>query len=196
MKKPCIRAVVVAGGASRQLDSTDPHLPAGHGSLLARIVREVCASPVDGVAVVLGAAADQWARSLAGQSVTLLRNPEWSEGLASAIRVASSWAERTGATGLLLCQCDHVGLETAHLTRLIAMHHATCRGLVASAYRGMPGLPALFPRRLFPALFALSGDRGARTVIRSQPDAVAIEWPASEVDIETPADLGAWQHGG
>lgn len=196
MKKPCIRAVVVAGGASRHLGSADPHLPAGYGSLLARIVREVCASPVDSVAVVLGAAADQWARALAGQSVTLLRNTEWSEGMASAIRMAAAWADRTHATGLLLCQCDHVGLEAAHLTRLIATHYATRRGLVASAYRGMPGLPALFPRRLFPALFELSGDRGARTVIRSQPDAASIEWPAGTVALETPADLGAWQHGG
>lgn len=191
--KPAIRAVVLAAGASRRFGSPKQLLPVGDRPLLARITAEVCAAPVDGVAVVLGAAADECARCLSGLSVTLLRNPDWPDGMGSSIRVAATWAERTRASALLLCLCDQVGLGAAHLTRLIAAHHASCRGLVASAYRGALGAPALFPRRLFPELRALTGDSGARAVIRAQPDAVAIDWPEGARDIDTPADLAAWQ---
>ena len=159
-------------------------LPTDPSPHLARIAAEVCAAPVDGVAVVLGAAADDCARCLAGLPVTLLRNPDWRAGSASSIRVATAWAERKGATGLLLCLADQVGIGAPHLTRLVATHHATCRGLVASAYRGALGLPALFPRRLFPELGALAGDSGARAVIRSHPNAAAIDWPDGALDLD------------
>jgi CTP:molybdopterin cytidylyltransferase MocA len=193
---PAIHAVVLAGGASRRRGRPKQRVPAGERSLLARVTAEVCAAPVDGVAVVLGVAADDCARSLAGLPVTLLRNPLWAEGLASSIRAATRWAERTGASGLLLCVCDQVGVDAAHLTRLIATHHVTCRGLVASAYRGALGAPALFPRRLFPELGALTGDHGARDVIRSQRDVFAIDWPGGARDLDAVADLTAWRHGG
>lgn len=189
---PSIRAVVLAASASRWLGPP----PAGERALLSRTAAELCAAPVDGVAVVLGAAADECARCLSGLPVTLLRNPDWSEGIASSIRLATAWAERAGASGLLLCLCDHVGLDAAYITRLIATHFATCRGLVASSYRGALGVPALFPRRLFPELAALTGDRGARTVIRSHLDAVPVDWPAGAREIEMPADLAAFRHGG
>ena len=184
---PSIRAVVLADGASRPPGA----LPAGGRTLLARIAAEVCAAPVDGVAVVLGASADECARSLAGQPVTLLRNPDWREGTASSIRLATAWAERTDASGLLLCLGDQVGLDAAHITRLVATHFATCRGLVASSFRGALGVPALFPRRLYPELRALTGDRGARSVIRSRPDAVPIDWPAGARDVDAPAGMSA-----
>jgi CTP:molybdopterin cytidylyltransferase MocA len=189
---PSIRAVVLADGASRLLGS----LSASDRTLLPRIAAEVCAAPVDGVAVVLGAAADECARSLAGQPVTLLRNPDWREGTASSIRLATAWAERTDASGLLLCLCDQVGIDAAHITRLVATHFATCRGLVASSYRGALGVPALFPRRMYPELRALTGDRGARSVIRSHLDAVPIDWPAGARDVDAPADMAASGHGG
>ncbi|HEU5056665.1 MAG TPA: nucleotidyltransferase family protein [Kofleriaceae bacterium] len=190
---PNIRAVILAAGPPRR---PGPLVPAADRPLLPRVAAEVCAAPVDGVAVVLGAAADERARSLAGLPVVLLRNPDWAEGAASSIRVATAWAERTRASGLLLCLCDHGWLGAPHVTRLIAAHHASCRGLVASAYRGALGAPALFPRRLFPQLGALSGDGGARDVIRSHHDAVAIDVPASACAIDAPAERAASAHGG
>ena len=185
---PAIYAVVLPADVSPGLGAPEQILPPSERLLLGRIAAELCAAPVDGVAVVLGAAADDCARCLAGLPVTLLRNPEWRGGSASSIRVATAWAERKGASGLLLCLSDQVGLGTAHLTRMVATHHATCRGLVASAYRGALGLPALFPRRLFPQLGALAGDSGARAVIRSQPNAAAIDWPDGALDLDTRPD--------
>jgi CTP:molybdopterin cytidylyltransferase MocA len=188
---PSIRAVILAACPSRRLDSPTQLMPAGERALLARNAAEVCAAPVDGVAVVLGAAADECARALSGVPVTLLRDPNWSEGVASSIRLATAWAERAGASGLLLCLRDQVGLDAAHVTRLVATHFATCRGLVASSYRGALGAPALFPRRLFPELRALTGDRGARSVIRLHLDAVPIDWSAGARDIDTLVDVAA-----
>ena len=56
--------------------------------------------------------------------------------------------------------------------------------LTASRYAGTLGIPALFPRASFPALFALRGDRGAQSLLRG---AIPIDWPAG-----APAKVECW----
>ena len=57
-----------------------------------------------------------------------------------------------------------------------------------SGYDGVIGVPALFPRALFPRLLALRGREGARAVLRNI-DAIEVAWPDGAFDVDTPADL-------
>jgi molybdenum cofactor cytidylyltransferase len=62
------------------------------------------------------------------------------------------------------------------------------RDLVVPVHRGIPAHPVLFGRSLFPELEALSGDVGAREVIRRhEREAVQIEVEALP-DIDTEED--------
>jgi molybdenum cofactor cytidylyltransferase len=59
---------------------------------------------------------------------------------------------------------------------------------VACAYGGTLGVPAVLPRRLFPDLQALRGDRGAKAILLRE-GAASLPFPAGEADLDTPEDL-------
>ena len=87
--------------------------------------------------------------------------------------------------------CDQPRLTAAHLRALIEAFTAQDEpSIVASAYAGVHGTPAVFPRFAFPHLLALTGDRGARVLLTQPPcSLIALPFEGGEVDIDQPADL-------
>lgn len=77
--------------------------------------------------------------------------------------------------------CDQPAVTPEHLRTLTATGHLT-----ASAYAGRNGVPAYIPAAFFPQLAQLTGDSGARDLLRTAP---TIPLPHGELDIDTPADL-------
>lgn len=66
----------------------------------------------------------------------------------------------------------------------------TQKPIVASAYSGTIGIPALFRRSQFAALLELKQDRGAKQLMQSCPDNVAtVDFPAGAIDIDTRDDF-------
>ena len=123
----------------------------------------------------------------------VLENRRWHEGLATSIRVGVAAAEvltEPAVDAVLLTLVDQPAVGPELLDRLIAALENAPAGLVAAAYAGTIGVPALFARRHFPALLALSGDRGGKSVLAAHGAAVvAIPFPEGVFDIDTPADL-------
>ena len=86
----------------------------------------------------------------------------------------------------------------ADIDRLIAAFdpaegREACRAVSAD---GVPGHPVLFGRRFFEALAGLSGDHGARELLREAAGLV-VEVPtpgrAAVVDLDTPEEWAAWR---
>jgi molybdenum cofactor cytidylyltransferase len=89
---------------------------------------------------------------------------------------------------------DQPALDAAVIRQLIAVHQTSGRDLVAARYAGRHGAPALFHRRLFPRLTALTGEAGARDLLNGgDPPAAAVDLPALAADLDTPEDVRRWQ---
>ncbi len=118
----------------------------------------------------------------------LLRNPDAEEGMASSLRLAARHAREMEATALLVLLGDMPLVRGDHLAALLAAAaQDRARPVFSRAPGGVPQPPAVLPAALFPAMEALSGDKGARMFT---PDAVMVEAPAdSLIDVDRPADL-------
>jgi molybdenum cofactor cytidylyltransferase len=117
--------------------------------------------------------------------VTALENPHAAEGISSSIRLAVQHAR--GAR-ILLTLCDQPLIGPEHLRALVE----TDADLVATAYAGVVGVPAIFAPRFAGELLALRGDTGARAVIQAHRDEViAVVCEAAAIDIDTAADYAA-----
>ena len=74
--------------------------------------------------------------------------------------------------------CDQPAVSPALLQALIATQRNTGKAIVACRWKDVVGPPALFLRERFPALLALSGDEGARSILETQAKALAlVEFP-------------------
>jgi CTP:molybdopterin cytidylyltransferase MocA len=181
-----VGAVVLAAGASRRLGSPK-QLVAVDGVPLVRQAALAALASSDAVAVVVGAHASRVARALDGLDVFVLWNDAWREGMASSIRAGAAWARARRLGALIVMVADQPRITARHLERLRIAHGRT-RGIAASRYAGALGVPAIFPREHFASLLALTGDRGARMLVRSDARAF-VDWQGGALDVDTPRQL-------
>lgn len=184
--------VILAAGASRRMGSPKQLIEIDGRPLLVRAIEAALAAPVWPVVVVLGAHAAAIRPVIAHLPVLVVENPAWPEGMASSIRegVAALRQFSRGLDAAVLALCDQPGFSAATVESLLAVHHATGRGIVAARYAGRLGAPALFTRGHFAALSALTGEEGARDLLNADPAQVAaVDRPELARDLDTPADL-------
>jgi CTP:molybdopterin cytidylyltransferase MocA len=188
-----VAAIVLAAGASRRLGQPKQLLMHGNETLLERAIRlarEAGASPV---VVVLGAHIHIIRASIPFKNAVSVVNNHWEQGISTSIHAGLRTLEEAApdATGALLLSCDQPRLTSAHLRALIESFTAQgAAAIAASAYAGVLGVPAVFPRAVFPDLLALRGDTGARTLFAEPPCPLkTVEFAGGEVDIDLPADL-------
>ncbi|MBL9187692.1 MAG: nucleotidyltransferase family protein [Opitutaceae bacterium] len=185
-------AIILAAGASTRLGTPKQLLLVEGRPLLVRAVESALASPAWPVVVVLGAHAEKIRPALARLPVLIAENPAWAEGMASSLRAGITtlrqFSRRLDAA--LVALCDQPAFSAETIDRLVAAQRATGRGIVAARYGGRPGAPALFLREHFPALAALTGEEGARSLLHDDPARVAtVDLPELALDLDTPADV-------
>lgn len=183
MKRRTLPALILAAGSGKRMGGPKALRIWDGETLLQRAVRIALAAGCQPVMAVLG----DWAPGSLDSSVQTVPNPDAAEGLASSIRAGVA-ALPAGAEGVLLLTVDQIRVEEALLRRLLERFLETPNQPVACAYAGTLGIPAVLPRRLFPILLALQGDRGAKGILL-QENALGIPFPGGEEDLDTPQDL-------
>jgi molybdenum cofactor cytidylyltransferase len=174
-----IAAVVLAAGGSTRLGQPKQLAMLGGETLLERAVHTAREADCERVVVVLGAAAEKIREGCDLGDAVVIVNNLWAEGMASSIRVGVAKVE--DADGVILITCDQPAVTAQHLRALIAS-----REVMASSYGGRRGVPAFFPAKLFPALLSLTGDAGARELLRGS---AAVELANGELDVDTSQEL-------
>ena len=194
-----LEAIVLAGGAGVRFGGGKLTAPWGDGALIDGALASAFAAPVRAVTVVIGAdagveAAVRAYAEHAGQSPRLrvVHCPEHAEGMGATLRtgVASLPAD---AAGVFVFLGDMPRVPVAVLPKLA---DAVAAGAPAAAptFEGQRGHPVLFARALFPGLLALTGDEGARAVLRSLGDRLALVESRNAgvlFDVDQPSDLDA-----
>jgi molybdenum cofactor cytidylyltransferase len=174
-----IAAIVLAAGGSTRLGQPKQLATLGKETLLERAVRTALEAGCKPVVVVLGAEANTIRERCHLQDAVMVVNTQWAEGMASSIRAGIAAVEV--ADGAIVMTCDQPAVTAQHLRALIASGEVT-----ASSYAGRRGVPAYFPTELFPALRSLTGDSGAREILRH---AAAVELENGELDVDSGEEL-------
>ncbi|HEX5324266.1 MAG TPA: nucleotidyltransferase family protein [Capsulimonadaceae bacterium] len=187
-----IAVVLLAAGGSTRLGRPKQLLPYNGSTLLRHAVETALAAKLGPVVLVLGAQAEACREAVAGLPVAIVVNAQWDAGMGGSIAAGVAALTRDpGQTpdAAILMLCDQPGVTPEHLNRLAAAFRAGDAPIVASAYGGSAGVPALFSRRLFPDLMALNPAQGAKALIARHGERVArVDFPEGALDIDTPAD--------
>jgi molybdenum cofactor cytidylyltransferase len=185
-----IAAIILAAGSSSRMGSPKQILQFRGSSLLRRAATAAIDAGCDPVVVVTGANDDVSRRELNGLNVLEVWNGDWATGMASSIRAGVQRLGDTEIDAAILMLCDQPHVTADVIAALIAAHRDSASPIVASAYGGSFGAPALFNRTLLPELAQLEGAAGAKHVIaRHEAEAHFVTFPAGEVDVDTPEDL-------
>jgi molybdenum cofactor cytidylyltransferase len=183
--------IILAAGASSRLGSPKQLLPFSGGTLLQHVVSSAAEILEATVIVVTGANRVDVEKSIKDRGAIVVFNPDWNTGMASSIKagIEELLKKDRSVDAAILAVCDQPYVNSEVFRSLIAIHEREGKGICASSYGNAVGTPALFSRAYFGSLSSLQGDEGAKKILKSHSDDLAIvPFPGGEVDIDTPDD--------
>ena len=189
-----VAAVVLAAGRSTRMGEINK-LTADYGgrALVRHAAEAALASRAGEVVVVTGHQADAVRGVLAGLDLRMIDNPDFKAGLSTSVKAGIA-AVAPGMTGAVILLGDMPGITPAVIDALIGAFEAAGGDKICQPrYDGKPGNPILWPRRLFPSFAELSGDIGAKPLLkRFNQDILGVDVGSSAIhmDIDEPGDLG------
>lgn len=159
--------------------------------LLERVVAQACASRVDDVLVVLGAAAEEIQATVDFGRARVLVNPDHASGMASSLRAGLA-ALPASVDRALIILGDQPDITPALLDELLDLQESSGLPAAAFSFEGLLHPPVALRRELWGDLMSLEGDVGCRAVIRARPELVARLAATGKgnhpIDVDTPAD--------
>ncbi len=186
------RIAILAAGESARLGRPKQLIDWPGEPMLRHLCREALATGCP-VAVVLGAHSASIRPAIADLPLQIIENAAWRDGMAGSIRAALT---DDAMDSILLMVCDQPLVTTHTLGALINAEKPRGSLIVASAYAGTLGVPAIFDRALFEELRQLQGAQGAKALIqRHRAQVCSVPFPAGEQDLDTPDDLERLQTG-
>lgn len=197
--RPTVHILVLAAGASTRMRGRDKLLQPIRGKPILRLVAETALATGAPVLVTLPAAFPQRAEALAGCAVRIVEVPDARLGMSRSI-IAGLAAILSGSPGpedgVMILPADMPGFSSKVLSDLIDRFRAEPELLWrGGSVDGRAGHPAIFPRELWGALGAITGDEGGRTVLQAHSDRVRVVPLPGEMallDLDTPEDWAAF----
>ena len=186
--------IILAAGNSSRLGRPKQLLPYQGKTLLSHVVAEALTASLQPVVVVTGAYHVEIEDTLRVLRVDFAYNPDWETGMASGIvaglRKALSTEPHLPRVIVAVCDQPHISAEL--FRALVEKYSVSGKGLIACRYSETLGTPVLFEQRYFTELSVLSGEAGAKQLLKRHPDDVAtVPFPMGHVDIDTEEDLSS-----
>lgn len=188
---PKIAGLLLAAGGSSRLGHPKQLVEFKGKTLVRRAAESLIDAGCSQVIVVLGAEIERSQNELTGLDVEIVVNDAWELGMGSSITCGMKAIVESGSVpdAVLISLCDQPFVTSEKLRPFLDAFRESRPHLIAALYNDVAAVPALFSADLYPDLTALSGEKGAREIIRNFPNAVTIPLPVAAIDIDVPADL-------
>jgi CTP:molybdopterin cytidylyltransferase MocA len=181
-------ALILAAGGGVRFTGTEHKLRAllDGRAVVAHAVGAAVEADIGPVVVVTGAVD---ITDLLPAEVTVVHHDRWAEGIASSLRVGVDVARNLAADAVVVGLGDQpfVGFEAWR-----AVAAAGDRPIAIATYDGERSPPVRLSSEVWP-LLPVSGDEGARALMRWRPELVGeVPCPGRAIDIDTQEDLARW----
>ena len=118
-----------------------------------------------------------------------LTNTDWKKGMGSSLSAGISMMPES-AKAVLILVSDQPYVGTKSLNRLVQTWQRHPNHVAAAYYKSNVGVPAILPRQLWSKAKKLSGDTGARELLRDSATPVSkVPMPEAIFDIDTQKDV-------
>ncbi|BAU72497.1 nucleotidyltransferase family protein [Metapseudomonas furukawaii] len=183
-------ALMLAAGFGRRFGSDKRRAVLADGRTLLAASLERARAVFEEVLLVLRADDDPAALGLPADSV-IVRCVDAEQGMGHSLAAGARCLDGHPAAACAVLLGDMPWIADASLRALV--DKAAPGRIVFPLYRGERGHPVLFGRDFWPELQRLTGDEGARKVLRAHPaawTAVEVDDPGVLGDVDSPAALG------
>lgn len=161
------------------------------------LVRQVHAALRLDVPVLVTLPSDQHPRHalVSGTKATSKVPANSKEGISASLRTGAEWAAKNDFSGLMIILPDLPDITSDDLSLLAGLHEKHPDTVMrATSADGQPGHPTVIPARLFPAMRQLTGDTGARDILRTEKiRPCPLAGTRAITDLDTPQAWATWR---
>jgi molybdenum cofactor cytidylyltransferase len=157
-----IGGLVLAAGAGTRFGGDKQLAELDGRPLLEHALRTLAAAPVDSRVVVLGAGAEQVLARIDLHGAKAVTCERWQQGQSASF--VCGLAELEACEAIIVLLGDQPRVSSEAVRRVLG-----ARGdapAVRASYGGLPGHPVVIERELFGRLLDVTGDHGARNLLR------------------------------
>lgn len=188
-------AVILAAGSSSRMGQSKQMLDIDGEKLLVKTIHAVIGAGIPKVIVVLGAEEKAHRDLIKDLPVEVIHHRDWQRGMGSSLKagLGKLITDAPSTEVVIVSVCDQPLLSSGNLRALLTRYDETGKAVIASAYSGAPGVPALFHKSFFDRLMRLPDDHGAKMVIlENMGEASLIPFPGGEIDLDTMEDYRSY----
>lgn len=185
-----IGAALLAAGASRRFGAQNKLLAELGGAALVR--RTAMQAQLAGLPLLVGLGQDAEAvrAALAGLGARFVLARDWAQGMGCTLAACAAAAQAQGWEGMLVLLGD-MPLVGAPTLRALAAAIDGPQAVALPVHAGQRGNPVGFGQAWLARLAALTGDRGARSLLAGARITEVAAGPEVLMDCDTPAALAA-----
>jgi len=184
--------VVLAAGKSERFGKNKMLVNVLGEPLIRRVVKNALSSQVNEVIVVLGYMASEIEKVLRDLPCKIVLNENFEEGMSSSVKIGLSKVSRE-AEAVLFLPGDYPLVTAEDINKVISKFKETRAEIVIASYKGKPGHPILFSRKLFGEIKEIrEEEQGLKAVVRKHREDVTLaetNSPGVLIDVDTEEDL-------
>jgi molybdenum cofactor cytidylyltransferase len=186
-----IAVLVLAAGKSSRMKTPKQLVKIGNNYLLETVLSKAKSINRNHVYCVLGANTNLIRREISSPNIHFIYNSNFNDGLSSSIVSGISELEMKNQNydAVLVLLGDQPAIEKEYLNAMIALFCKDKSKIVASNYGEKLGVPAIFSKNYFSELKKISGDFGAKDILKKNKNVISIKMPTNFIDIDTEKDL-------
>ncbi len=167
-----VAGIILAAGMSTRMGATKQLLMFHGKPLLENVVANARAAGfLSPLIIVLGHHASEIRQKIAFEDVRVVIAKEYHTGQSASLKAGLS-AIPESCDGVLFLLGDQPFITAGIIGKIVAAFNRSAADIIIPTYGGKRGNPVLIARSLFPQLFSISGDVGARCLFNSNPDRV------------------------
>jgi molybdenum cofactor cytidylyltransferase len=195
MDKRPTAGIILAAGMSRRFGKLKQLLKIGDSTILSMVIDAALRSDLDRVVLVLGHEADQISSALGDMlfnpRLAVVVNPLFQEGMSTSLKRGIKEV-RDRFPSIMILLGDQPLLSRDVINHMLERYRSSDKDICVPSFRGKRGLPVCIAERFYDDILKVTGDMGAREIIRNNPADVLeeeLEDPACFMDIDEEADL-------
>lgn len=191
-----VTGVILAAGQARRMGEPKQLLHLGGKPMVWHVAATACLANFYEVMVITGAYGDQVGEAIKDLPVKIINNEQWADGQSTSVKKAvQSVNPKSQAVAFLLA--DQPLIDVILMKEVIETYQVTKSSIIMPRTLNKPGNPVLFDLKVWrPALLQLSGDEGARQIIRKNQGCIQYVEELDEkkfLDVDTPVEFEEMQ---
>lgn len=191
-----IGILILAAGASKRLGQPKQLVAFQDKNLLQHTIDSTGDLDLCTKVLIVGANAKEVLKQVNIHNYHTCLNEEWEEGMGSSLSAGlkESLTLEADLEAIMVLVVDQPFINGELLQSLVESYNSS-KCIVASKYGEVTGVPAVFDKKYFGELLNLSGDQGAKRILKKHQVVLeTVRFDQGNFDIDTPEDLDQLKH--